>query len=509
MSDQRRTQSELIEEICSLRKALSLQIDDARAAFIDSNLIASAMDAILAIDSAQNIVQFNAAAERVFGYKAAEVIGKSIHVLLLEQFRESHSQHIQNFAKTGLTSRDTQNLGTLTGRRSTGEIFPLEISIARVVRDSQMLCFAIARDVSERVKMEGLLVRQFDSLNSLHKITLDLLSQRDLREMLQSIVDEAAKLLDSPYCEILLPENDELVAEAFTQGTLFPAGNRFKREAAPLSWKVFESGVPATVTDYSDWEAHNKIFDGHHYHAAASIPILVGKKCIGVLGFARIERGHFFVQEDILAATRFAAIAALAMENSRLYREIEMLAITDELTGIRNRRSLLELGEREVKRSVRYERPLSVLMLDADHFKHINDLWGHPIGDIVLRGIAQQCANQIRTTDTVGRFRQPDDAENIIGRFGGEEFLILLPETALDRALIVAERIRSAIEKMIFHPPPDGTASIRTIQMTVSIGVSALKLEGDTLLDLLTRADHALYTAKKAGRNRICIQDSD
>ena len=508
MNNLKKTSRELAEELLSLREAIRLQQDRAAVAFMESNLIASAMDAILIIDESQNIVQFNSAAERVFGYKSLEVLGKPIHILLPEQFRESHSLHVRNFGKTGLTSRDTRKLGTLTGLRSNGEIFPLEVSIARVARESEILCFAIARDVSERVKLEGLLIRQFDSLNSLHQITLALLSQRDLTEMLQFIVDEAAKLLDSPYCEILLPENHELVAKAFTQGTPFPSGNRFTREAAPLSWKVFESGVPATMSDYSDWELHNKIFDAHHFHAAASIPILVGEKCIGVLGFARTETGHFFTDEDILSAKRFAAIAALAMENSKLYREIEMLATMDELTGIRNRRSLMEMGEREVKRSIRYKRPLSILMLDVDHFKHINDTWGHPIGDMVLRGIAQQCLKQIRATDTVGRYgKGEEDTENIIGRFGGEEFVIFLPETSHNWALIVAERIRSSIEAMSFHPPLENEGDSSSFYVTVSIGVSSLDPERDTLADLLTQADHALYTAKKTGRNLVCVQD--
>jgi GGDEF domain-containing protein len=264
--------------------------------------------------------------------------------------------------------------------------------------------------------LEGLLFRQYDSLNSLHQITLDLINQRDIKELLQFIVDEAAKLIDSSYCEILLPEHNELVAKAFTQNTPFPSGNRFTRAEAPLSWKVFDSGVPATVADYSKWPQRNKMFETQNFHAAVSIPILVGRKCIGVLGFARVESGHPFTEEDILSATRFAAIAALAMENSRLYREIEMLATTDELTGIRNCRSLMEIGEREVKRS-----------------------------------------------------------------------------------------IRSSIEKMVFNPPVENSGNSTALQMTVSIGVSSLEPEKDTLLELLTRADHALYMAKQTGRNRVCV----
>jgi PleD family two-component response regulator len=147
-------------------------------------------------------------------------------------------------------------------------------------------------------------------------------------------------------------------------------------------------------------------------------------------------------------------------------------------------------------------------MLDADHFKDINDTWGHPTGDMVLRGIAQQCLKQIRATDTIGRYgKGEEDMENIIGRFGGEEFVIFLPETSHNWALIVAERIRSSIEAMSFHPPVENGGHSSSIHVTVSTGVSSLDPERDTLLDLLTHADHALYTAKKTGRNRVCVQD--
>jgi PAS domain S-box-containing protein len=508
MNDQRKTKIELVQEIQSLREAMKLQMDHALVTSMQTDFIASANDVILLIDEAQNIVQFNSAAESVFGYPACEVLGKPVHILLPSQSQKWHTEAIRNLSRTGSTARNSHSLGILTGLRANGETFPLEISITQVTQDSKSFNFAILHDVSKWVKMEELLLRQYGSLNSLHQITLALLCQHDIKELLQFIVDEAAKLLDSPYCEILLPENGELVAKAFTKGTPFPSGNRFTRNAAPLSWKVFDSGLPATVSSYSQWESHNKAFDSHHFHAAASIPILVGETCIGVLGFARVKKGHGFTDEDILSASRFAAISALAMENSRLYREIEMLATTDELTATRNRRSIMEIGEREVKRSIRYARPLSLLMIDADHFKLINDTWGHPTGDMVLRGLAQQCMDQIRVTDTVGRYGQGhQEVEGVIGRLGGEEFVILLAETRLEQARIVAERIRWAIERMDFHSPPDWQARPSIIQVTVSIGVASLHLEKDSLLELLTRADKALYKAKAAGRNRVCVQD--
>lgn len=508
MNDQRKTKIELVREIQSLRDGMKLQVDRALIASMESNLIASAMDAILVIDDAQNIVQFNAAAESVFGYAAGEVLGKPVHILLPAHSRKRHSEVIRNLGGKVSTTRHSHSLQTLTGLRASGEVFPLEISIGRITRDAKFFYVAILRDVSKQVKMEELLLRQYNSLNALHQITLALLGQHDIKELLQFIVDEAAKLLNSPYCEILLPENGELVAKAFTKGTPFPSGNRFARNAAPLSWKVFDSGLPATVSNYSQWKSHNKAFDFHRFHAAASIPILVGETCIGVLGFARVEKGHVFTDEDILSASRFAAIAALAMENSRLYREIELLATTDDLTSTHNRRSIMEIAEREVKRSARYRRTLSILMIDADHFKKVNDTWGHPTGDMVLRNIAKQCMDQIRVTDSIGRYSQGDPhSESVIGRFGGEEFVILLPETALEQALIVAERIRSSIERMDFQPLSEWQPKSLQMKVTVSIGVASLHPERDGLLELLTRADKALYKAKAAGRNRICVQD--
>lgn len=474
---------------------------------MEASLIASAMDAILAVDEAQNIVQFNAAAERVFGYQAAEVLGKPVQMLVPENFRASHLRQLQNYAVSGVSSRNTHSLGALTGLRANGEIFPIEISISRVVQGGQKLYFAILRDVSERLKLEQLMVNQYDALNTLHQITLGMLNHRDIAELLQFIVNEAAKLLNAPYCEIMLPEGEELIARALTKNHAIPLGTRFGRGAAPLSWKVFETGMPSIVADYSQWEVRNKIYEDQHFHAAAGFPILVGSQCTGVLGFARSKAGQPFKEEDILSATRFADIAALAMENARLYREIETRATTDELTSVHNRRSLLELGEREVQRAQRYGRPFSVLMLDVDHFKRVNDTWGHPAGDIVLRGVAQQCTALIRRTDVLGRYGQPGaEAEMIIGRFGGEEFLILLPETALEQSLIVAERLRTAIERMIFIAPIEHAQAM--IQVTASLGAAALNPEADKLFDLLTRADQALYAAKHSGRNRVCLQKS-
>ena len=132
MNAVKKTKAQLIEENNTLREALNLRSNIAKIQSIESQMITSAMDAIITIDEAQNIVQFNAAAESIFGYEAQEMVGKPIHDLLPEHFRKSHHKHIQSFRETGSTLRNTRDLGSLTGLRANGEVFPLEIAISSV-----------------------------------------------------------------------------------------------------------------------------------------------------------------------------------------------------------------------------------------------------------------------------------------------------------------------------------------------------------------------------------------
>ena len=173
-------------------------------------------------------------------------------------------------------------------------------------------------------------------------------------------------------------------------------------------------------------------------------------------------------------------------ERKNLERRLAELATTDELTGLSNRRHFLESGTREVERSRRSGAPLALLMLDLDNFKDVNDRYGHPTGDTVLRLFSETCAKTLRCTD-------------IIGRLGGEEFGILLPDTDAEGAKTLAERVRQDIERTAF-PSAGGRFSI-----TVSIGIATMTDPEDSLHDLMHRSDHALYESKRAGRNRATV----
>jgi two-component system, cell cycle response regulator len=164
---------------------------------------------------------------------------------------------------------------------------------------------------------------------------------------------------------------------------------------------------------------------------------------------------------------------------------IRKMAETDELTGMPNRRSVLAHLDREVRRAARYGTPVSIVLLDLDHFKQVNDTHGHQAGDAVLIRIAGALARNSRDTD-------------FFGRHGGEEFLGVLSQTTLEGARLTAERIRLAVES---EPIPwEGG---EPLNVTASLGVAAWNGDGDSEIELVARADQALYHAKDAGRNRV------
>ena len=173
------------------------------------------------------------------------------------------------------------------------------------------------------------------------------------------------------------------------------------------------------------------------------------------------------------------------------HEEIYRLMIIDALTEIHNKRYLVESMERELSRTLRYHRPLSVMLFDIDHFKKVNDDWGHLAGDSILRELAARVKEVVRK-------------DELFARYGGEEFCVLLPETPLDQALLLAERIRAVVAERSFkfedeqHP------------VTISLGVACtVGKEIRTVDGLLKAADDALYQAKETGRNRVCYQASD
>jgi diguanylate cyclase (GGDEF)-like protein/PAS domain S-box-containing protein len=217
------------------------------------------------------------------------------------------------------------------------------------------------------------------------------------------------------------------------------------------------------------------------------VPLTAGTTKLGVLGLYNLDPQKQFSERDLALVESIGHQAGIAIQNSHLFKDVQRLAITDSLTGWYNRRHFFAQAQNELNRTMRYNHSLSVIMLDIDRFKRVNDTYGHLVGDHVLQAITKRIQKNLRKPD-------------INGRYGGEEFVILLPETGILSAQQAAERIRVTIADR-----PVATSK-GLIPVTISLGVASVQgteiREVERLLDM---ADQALYAAKEAGRNRVGV----
>jgi diguanylate cyclase (GGDEF)-like protein len=223
------------------------------------------------------------------------------------------------------------------------------------------------------------------------------------------------------------------------------------------------------------------------------LPLLRQGELIGTLNLASPTIGRFAADSSTDFMERLANIFSICLENSLNHERLKQVGLTDTLTGIFNRRYFETRCQEEVANVRRYQTTLSCMFLDIDKFKRINDSYGHPAGDEVLRNVARLIKSQLRSND-------------VLARFGGEEFVVLLPQTSPPYAGEIAERIRHTIASNPFHL---GESNASTV--TISIGIASIKdnLVGDDMAvanNLLASADGALYLAKNGGRNQVVCE---
>jgi diguanylate cyclase (GGDEF)-like protein/PAS domain S-box-containing protein len=322
-------------------------------------------------------------------------------------------------------------------------------------------------------------------LSAIQNAILVLNSVLEFDKILDQILEQLFRVVAFDSASIQLLENDTLVVVGLRgfqqQNDLL--GLRFPISEDRPNRIVISTQRPLRINDI--WINYSNYFKPPHNDQIRSwmgIPLLFQNRLIGMLALDS-RRVDYFTDEDEKIAQTFAAHVSIALENSRLYAEIKQLAITDGLTGLFNRRHFFVSAEKEIERAKRYNKPLAALMFDIDHFKQVNDTYGHRAGDQTLQMVARITSGTMRKID-------------LCGRYGGEEFVIILPETDLECAKIAAERLRQQIEASRAYTPNG------EVKITVSLGVAALEPD-DTIDNLLDHADQAMYQSKQHGRNRI------
>ena len=384
----------------------------------------------------------------------------------------------------------------LAGRQCWFECTP---SLVKDSRGRHVGSLIILHDVTARKQAEQVLREQTALSEALRDAGAALNSTLDLQDVFTRILENARRVVDFDSVGILeldpAGKKVRLVRRMATNPTyaaVFDGEVWFSVESMGNLAEVLSSGNSVLIPDTRLDPGWVTVTGEEWVRSNLVVPIISKDKTIGFLGVnsARLDD---FSPASAERLQSFAAQAAIAIENARLYKDLQELAITDSLTGVFNRQGFLQFGERELERARRFDRPLSTMMIDMDHFKQINETFGHPGGDQVLRAAADLCRANLRKVD-------------ILARYGGDEFILLLPEVGLEEAFQVAERLRRGLDEYkICVTMPDG--SVQTAHVTASIGVGCLNAEISTMEALLAFVDLALYDSKHAGRNQVSLVD--
>lgn len=340
----------------------------------------------------------------------------------------------------------------------------------------------------ETMKVEAKLMKK--ELVFFEHFTKILTSTYEIETTLNMIMQQAKSMIGFDAWSIKLLEG---ISDEFFFGKNHDA-NSFSIHKATISmgngiagW-VAQTGNPMIIQDVAkDKRFRREIDDFPHLDITSlmCVPVMIKNRIIGVFEFYNSTRKSPFTDKDLDILLKLVGYASMAIEKSLIYQKMENLAVTDELTNLFNIRYLNRTLDSEVERSQRFGTSFSLIFMDIDYFKNINDSFGHLVGSKLLIEVAQLILGSLRTIDTVARY-------------GGDEFVMILPQTPLKGGFYVAERIRKAMEEKVFLKQEG-----YLIRITASFGVATYPENAKTKEELLKIADRAMYRGKNTTRNVV------
>lgn len=349
---------------------------------------------------------------------------------------------------------------------------------------------AVFNDITERKLAAQSLQRRLVQLEALRQTMNEITAELELDPLLNAFLERALSLIgaDSGQIAMYEPECGELVILACMNMQAGLAGTR--QSLDEHTSYVLHTRQPRVIVNNPIWNDRLPLsYAQSGTQTLLLVPLLAGDHTLGLISIGDTHPERVFDETDVEVMTLFAQQATIAIQNARLFSEVQRLAITDPLTGLHNRRSFFNLAHAAYEQATRYHHALSFLLLDIDYFKLVNDTFGHRVGDQVLQAVAQRCVATLRSVD-------------IVARYGGEEIVIMLPDTDQANVYHIATRLHQAL----------AGAPIQTeygeVSITVSIGGVSYDHHLDlavTLEQLIDQADQALYQAKQAGRNQVMI----
>jgi diguanylate cyclase (GGDEF)-like protein len=335
--------------------------------------------------------------------------------------------------------------------------------------------------IADQGHLLNIIERQAAELDALKRITRNLTSSLELQTVLDTVVSEAMHLVKRSHeAHIYLYQDDKLTFAA----ALDEQGTRNKQMSIPRSNGLTNKVAgEKQVVIVEDMEKHPLFVNAPKPWSGSiiGIPLMMGGVVVGVMNLVRSQPGSYS-QSEIRLLMLLADQAAIAISNARLHQTVNQQAHSDVLTSLPNRRALDERLDEVLSKAIRTGRTFSVVMMDLDGFKSINDTYGHETGDDVLRQLAETLMQSLRSTD-------------FLARYGGDEMTLVLQDTDLSQAAHVAKKFQTRLRALAFRLP-DG----KTTTLGVSGGIALYPMHADTASGLLRAADEALYRAKKHAR---------
>ena len=480
------------------------------------NIIESiSSDVILVTDSDDRIVKSNSTVERMFGYGINEVMHKKVDI-----FFDRTSSHSKDQDKR---QHFIAQSGVDFGKKKSGEIFPVEIIKEELLEQGGSVL--LLRDITDRKKAEESLLKyknelesrvadrtselnqltidlknKLDHIKLLHSFGLKIVSISDTEKLVSFVVRQTINLLGYHNVTVFLVQGDHLVLKASSF-----CSKKLNELQIPVHQaivgKCIKNREIINITNISQCDFPPiTVIEGVQSMMAA--PIFFEMQLLGLITIESTEP-NFFKEEDEMLLRILSCQLGVALRNADILKEIRKVAITDSLTDLYNYRYFCDSLNEEILRARRYNRDLSLILLDLDNFKKVNDIFGHLKGNEVLTTVSELMKKNIRQMDTPAIMK---DEESKIARYGGDEFMIILPETPLKGAIVVAKRLQGIINEEINKILPKSKKSHRKNLLSVSFGVVCLK-PGEEADHFIHRVDKAMYKAKQKSKDLVCTRD--
>lgn len=485
---------------------------------INALIIDNLIDGIILIDINGNIKQLNKAAAQMFGYTTSELVDKNVSALMPLPHNRAHNDYLKNYLNTGNAKiigigRDVE------AARKDGSTFNMELAITEARVDNETYFIGFVRDITLQKEAEELLKTNNQIMRAINNALASFINA-DIpkKEIFDAMLEKLLEITKSEYGFIgeILRKPDAtpyLKTHAITDISWNQETRNFYKQNVrkglefnnlnTLFGITIRTGEFVISNEPGSDPKRGGLPSGHPpLNAYMGVPLYSGNMLVGMAGVSNRPGGYdeeLVYQLKPFLGTIGNLIAGYQNLDSRrraeqeLYRAQETLrsiASTDILTGLSNRASLFLKLEELFNKHIGKENSMSLLFVDIDHFKNINDTHGHLAGDQVLKKVSTLLKESIR----------PDD---VIGRYGGEEIIIGLDNCSTASARELAERIRTRIERT--HIPISADSDSKTITVTISIGVASVNKLIDGIEQLIAKADDAIYRAKSLGRNQTIV----